>query len=382
MSEPGSPPLRRILHMIDTGGPGGAETVLADLIEALPRDAWASRVILPRYGWLHERLAESGVDLRVCPSGGSADIPFLLKLVGEVRSFSPDLIHAHLLTAGVYGTMASYLAHGPPLVCTFHGAPDVPTTDPLLWVKSRILNRDTNRIVYVSRNLRRELEARLGVSHRLGRVIHNGVRFLDSPGGEGQPLGLDVPPGEKLVGAVGNVREAKDYPNLLHAARLVRNERSDVRFVVLGETKGPLWDTIAGLKRDLGLEGAVDFLGFTPRAREFVQSFDLFVSSSSTEGLPLAPIEAMGMGKPVVLTRCGGVPEIVDHGDSGLLVPPGNPEALAAGILRLLENPTEAGQLGQRARVDVRTRFSLEAMVDGYQHLYLELLQQGKTRDA
>jgi len=382
MSEPGSPPLRRILHMIDTGGPGGAESVLANLVEALPKGAWASRVVLPREGWLRDRLLGSGVDTRVCPSKGSADIPFLLELVGEVRSFGPDLIHAHLLTSGVYGTMASSLAGGPPLVCTLHGEPDVPAADPLLWVKSRTLSRDTNRVVYVSQDLRRRLEARLGVPPRLGRVIHNGVRFLDSPGGDGQPLGLDILPGEELVGAVGNVREAKDYPNLLRAARLVRNVRPNVRFVVLGEAKGCLWDAIAGLRRDLGLEGTVDFLGFKPRIRDFLRSFDVFVSSSSTEGLPLAPIEAMGLGKAVVLTRCGGVEEIVRHEKNGILVPPANPGALAAGILRLLENPTEAGQLGQRARVDVRTRFSLEAMVAGYQHLYLELLQQGKTRDA
>jgi glycosyltransferase involved in cell wall biosynthesis len=364
----------RLLHLIDTGGPGGAETVLRNLVREVAREGWESRIILPRSDWLHEQLVDIGADTVVLPSRGSADLRFLLELTKEIRAFVPDLIHAHLLFSGVYGTMASTLAGHPPLVCTFHGAPDVPSTDRYLPLKARVLSRSRNRIVYVSHDLRKRLEVRLGTPENLGRVIHNGVRFSAPGDPEVERLALGLASGQRLVGAVGNLREAKDYPNLLRAARLVCDRLPDVHFAVVGDHRGDLWEKIRGLRADLGMGSRVQFLGFRDDVASFVNALDLFVSSSSSEGLPLAPVEAMGMGKPVVLTRCGGVPEAVTDWETGLLVPPEDPESLAAAICYLLETPHVAAELGARAREAVRQRFSLQRMVGEYTCLYGELI--------
>lgn len=364
----------RILHLIETGGPGGAETVLYSLARALPRDRWVSRVVVPEIDWLHRQLQAAGLDVAVISSHGSADLRLLWRLTQEIRRFRPALIHAHLLASGVYGTLGAALSGGIPLVLTFHGTPDVDPDDRLLAWKARILRRPRNRIAYVSEDLRRRLEPLLGLPSSLGRVIHNGVEFVDRPKLETQREEMGVARDAFLVGAVGNLREAKDYSNLIKGAEIARKSRPDLSFVVLGggpeEIRRPLLD----LRDERGLAGRFEFLGFRDDAVRLMGAFDLYVSSSSSEGLPLATLEAMGMGLPVVLTACGGPAEIVSHGTTGLLVPPRDPEALAAGIVELASDQDEARRLGECGRIDVRSRFSISAMVDGYSALYNELI--------
>jgi glycosyltransferase involved in cell wall biosynthesis len=372
----------RILHLIDTGGPGGGETVLLSLAREISKSGWESSVILHDRDWLFSQLEAEGIAHSVYPSGSSFDLGFFLSLRRELRTFRPALVHAHFLTSGVYGSVATELSHSCPLVCTFHGVPDVDPSDRFLGVKARILNRAKNRVVYVSHHLRRHLEALLGVPEGLGRVIHNGVDFKTTLEPAGLRCALGLGPANLLVGAVGNIRPAKDYANLLRAARLVVDHRADTHFVVAGGGGGTLVEELLRLRGELDLEGRVSFLGFRSDASALMMEMDVFVSSSLNEGLPLASVEAMGMGKPVVLTRCGGVPEMVEDGVTGLLVPPRDPRALAQAILAVLENTGLAERLGSTARSAIRQEFSLERMAESYQHLYIDLITRYGTVTA
>jgi glycosyltransferase involved in cell wall biosynthesis len=336
-------------------------------------------VLVPDKEWLYSHLRAKAVDTHVLPSQGRADVGLLLSLVREIRAFRPHLIHAHFLDSGVYGTLASTFAGKVPLICTFHGPPDVNPDDPLLGLKARILNRPRNRLVYVSHALRRHLEPVLGADKTLGVVIHNGITIAEATVAD--LAEIDREDGDLLVGAVGNIRVAKDYPNLLHAARLVCDRRSDVHFAVVGEGAGTLLRDLHGLRDSLGLRGRVHFLGFRSDASSLMAAFDVYVSSSSDEGLPLASLEAMGMGKPVVLTDCGGVPEVVEDGRTGLLVSVRDPEALAAGILHLLDHPEFAAKLGSEARKTVQARFTLQGMLDAYGDLYQSLVPSRSGTD-
>lgn len=366
---------RRILHVIDTGGPGGAETVLDSIVAHLTPGSWASRVVVPFEDWLTDRLRSRGADFVVVRSRRGVDLGLLLRLISEIRDFGPAIIHAHLLGSGVYGSLAAVLSGGAPLVCTFHGRPDVSPNDRLLPLKARILARQKNRIVYVSRDLRAYLEPLLGVPSGSGSVIHNGVDFAqpNATGTERDTCGAG--PGELLIGAVGNIRPAKDYENLLRAAAIVCKCRSNARFAVVGDDRTPLADSLRRMSQDLGLGERVRFLGFREDAAALVASFDVFVSSSRTEGLPLGTLEAIGLGTPVVLTRVGGVPEIVDSGRTGLLVPPGDPGALAEGILTMLADPKRASEMARAGAADVRRRFSVQRMCEEYECLYERLLR-------
>jgi glycosyltransferase involved in cell wall biosynthesis len=120
----------------------------------------------------------------------------------------------------------------------------------------------------------------------------------------------------------------------------------------------------------------VRFLGFRSDPAALVASFDLFVSSSTTEGLPLGVVEAVGLGTPVVLTRVGGVPEVVDSGRTGTLVPPSDHEALAAGILLAMGSPARAKEMAEAGVRDVRARFSAKRMCTQYEDLYRSLIDQ------
>jgi glycosyltransferase involved in cell wall biosynthesis len=206
-------------------------------------------------------------------------------------------------------------------------------------------------------------------------VIHNGVPF-DEPkltGAERETCGAG--PGDILVGAVGNIRPAKDYETFVRAAAIVCGCRSNVRFAIAGDDRSPLTEPLKRLTSELGIEERVRLLGFRQDASALAASFDIFVSSSTTEGLPLATLEAVGLGTPVVLTRVGGVPEIVDSGRTGMLVPPSDPAALAQGILQLLDDPERASEMARAGAEDVRQRFSVQRMCRSYESLYDQLLR-------
>jgi glycosyltransferase involved in cell wall biosynthesis len=202
-------------------------------------------------------------------------------------------------------------------------------------------------------------------------VIHNGIVHIDRASQSQLRAELGLGSGSVIVGAVGNLRPAKDYPNLLAAAKIALQERSDLRFVVAGSGSKEALDELLELRSQLGLEDAVHFLGFRDDIRAITSGFDIFVSSSSSEGLPLATLEAMGMGLPAVL---GGPSEIVTSGETGVLVPPRDPGALARGIVEMAADRERARRIGERGRDDVRRRFSADTMVAEYVSLYGEVL--------
>jgi glycosyltransferase involved in cell wall biosynthesis len=366
---------RRVLHLIDTGGPGGAETILDAIVAHHHPESWVLRVVVPEEDWLSNRLRSRGADFVVVRSRRGVAPGLLLRLVKEIRDFRPAVVHAHLLGSGVYGSLAAAIAGDIPLVCTFQGRPDVSPDDRLLSLKARILSRSKNRIVYVSHDLRAYLEPLLGVPSALGPVNHNGVPFVEPKlsGGEREMCGAG--PEDRLVGAVGNIRPAKDYETFVRAAAIVCQCRSNVRFVIAGDDRSPLAEPLRRLTSELGIDERLRFLGFREDAAALVASFDVFVSSSTTEGLPLATLEAVGLGTPVVLTGVGGVPEIVDSGRTGLLVPPSDPAALAEGILQLLDDPNRASEMARAGATDVRRRFSVQRMCGEYESLYDQLLR-------
>jgi len=366
--------------MIDSGGPGGAETVLDTVVRGLPTASWESRVVVGRDDWLSGRLRAEGVPVAVVPTGRVADFGYLGGLMREIRDFRPAIIHAHLLGSGVYGTIASILTRGTPLVCTLHGRPDVPDPDRFRAVKARVLSRSLNRVAYVSQDLRSWAEPLLGVPAHLGELVLNGVAFPEPALRGTERTECGARPGELLVGAVGNVRAAKDYENFIRAAGIVTAARPDVRFVIVGDDRGERPEKLKRLAARLGIAERVSFLGFRDDVTELVCSFDVFVSSSYTEGLPLATVEAVATGTPVVLTRVGGVPEVVESGVTGRLVAPRDPRALAAGILETFDDPQGSKRMAEAGALDVRKRFAANRMCDAYQALYRRLIGSSGLR--
>lgn len=184
---------------------------------------------------------------------------------------------------------------------------------------------------------------------------------------------LGVGPEERVVGCVGNINPVKGYEYFLRAASLVRGRLKGVKFVIAGaslDSQKAYHATLVGLVGSLGMGKDVIFAGYRDDIPAVLSVFDVYVLPSVAEGTPIAVLEAMAMGKPVVATGVGGVADQVVDGESGIIVPPRDPESLAGAVVRLLSDRGFAADLGRRARERVCQQFSLDRCVEGHVRLY------------
>ncbi|MEW5928713.1 MAG: glycosyltransferase [Gemmatimonadota bacterium] len=375
MTEPRGARRRTVLHLIDMAGPGGAETILFNLAVGLDPDRWRPVVAVSEAGWLSDALRPEGIEALIVPPQGAFDLGYLRSLLGVVRRHGVELIHAHLLGPSVYGSLAGRLA-GVPVVCTFHGQADVAPDESYRAAKFRIIDRRRNRVVFVSESLRRWVLEGNRLEPSRTRVVHNGIdaRAFRPGSDEGFRRELGVEPGQLLVGAVGNLRTAKAYPDLLRAAALLR-ERSDAyRFVVVGDNRGQMYHDLLAVRDGMGLREHVHFTGFREDVARVMHGLDLYAISSHAEGFSLSTVQALACGVPTVATRCGGPEEIVEDGVSGVLVPARDPAALADALHALAGDPERRARMSRAGRARVERRFSTEAMVAGYEAVYRDAL--------
>lgn len=202
------------------------------------------------------------------------------------------------------------------------------------------------------------------------RVIHNGI---DVPALVSVP---QLPREWELTGPkaamVANLIHYKGHEEVLHAITLITKTYPSFRLVLLGD--GPERSALVRLAHDLGIASNVEFAGRRRDAATLVQAFDFTILGSSKEGFPNALMESMACGVPVVATAVGGVPELVEDGIHGRLVPYGDRAAMAEAILWMIEHPEERRIMGEKARDRIRSQFSTERMVRETQATYMELL--------
>lgn len=364
--------MRTILHLVETGGPGGAERMLVSLVESLDRRRYRSVVCLPRAGWLQSELEKRGVETIILPQRGVVDRRWLSGVLRLIRRRRVGLMHAHEFAMNTYGAIASVLT-GTPLVSTVHGKNYYPER----W-RRRIAYRWVARrsvMVAVSEDLKRFLCRRIGLGEREVVTLYNGIdcdAYRPLNGARKalrSELGLD---GQRVVGTIGNLYPVKGHRYLVEAAASVSAAIPDATFLIAG--RGELIGTLQQAARALGVERRIRFLGYREDIPALLQAMDVFVLPSLSEGLPLSLLEAMGAGKPVVATAVGGIPEVVVEGETGFLVPPKDSGALAERIRLLLTRAELAERLGRRARARVEERFSLASMVQAYETLYARCL--------
>lgn len=362
---------RTILHYTDSADFGGAEQALLHLLAGLDRRRWRSLLVYhpaPGLAPLLEGARRLGVPVLPAPPlplgrTGARRIP---GFVGRIRGIKPDVFHAHLTwpLACKYGLLSAILARVPVIVATLQLFVDLPY-DRSTRLQQRLIARGIGRYIAVSR----ESAARLRDAFRLPagkiEVIHNAVptrpfaRAADPELHATQGRG-----GPPVVLTVARLDAQKGLPYLLEAATLV----PEAAFVIAGD--GPERARLEALARDLGLGDRLVFLGRRGDIPALLASCDLFVLPSLYEGLPLAVLEAMAAGKPVVATAIGGTDEAVAHGETGWLVPPGDPAALAGAIRALLADPPLARRLAKAGNARLRREFSAETMVARVEALY------------
>jgi glycosyltransferase involved in cell wall biosynthesis len=177
--------------------------------------------------------------------------------------------------------------------------------------------------------------------------------------------------GQKVIGTVTRLREEKGNRYFIEAAPQVLREFPEARFVIVGD--GQLREALEALARKLNLDGKLHFAGFISEVAVALAAMDIYVMASLTEGFPFALAEAMAAGKTVAVTNAGGMKEMVQHEENGLLVPPANSSALSIALVRLLKNPTLCQHFGQAARQRSQA-FSVERNVQALEKIYAEAL--------
>ena len=310
------------------------------------------------------------------------DVRALAMLVRLMRAGRYDIVHTHTSKAGLLGRVAAVMAGVPVVVHTphghiFHGYFGRPQTAVYRCLEAAAA-RHTDRIITLTeRGAREHVEAGVGPPE-LFVPIHSGV---DVAAYERPTRGravvrreLGIADSASVLIAVGRLAPVKGHEVLLRAMVGVVRERPGVVLLLAGD--GPQRGFLEELARQLGLGGSVRLLGLRADVVDLLHASDVFCLPSHNEGMGRVVVEAMAAGVPVVASGVGGVPELIEDGRTGVLVAPADEGALCAGILRVLGNGPAAADMAVRARAEVAPRYSLAAMLDRIDSLYMELLAE------
>ena len=321
-------------------------------------------------------IAEIVTAFSLAPRDGKA----LWKLYQLMRKERPHIVHTHTAKAGFLGRLAARMAGVPIIVHTFHGhvlhGYYGPAKNELLRRIEQSLAWLCDRLVTVSEQVKNELVGYSIAKAEKISVVPLGFDldpFLNSHAQQGEfrrEMGLSDE--HMLIGIVGRIFPIKNHGLFLDAAARVSARERNARFIVVGD--GVLRPTLENQARELGIGDKVLFTGWRRDLPRICVDLDVLVVSSDNEGTPVSAIEAMAARCPVVATRVGGLPDLIDDHKAGRLVPPRNADALASAVLDLLQSPHTARELGRNAQESVRQRFAVQRLLGDMDHLYRQLL--------
>lgn len=367
---------KNILFIIESSETGGAENVFAELVQRIDRECYVPHVALLYEGWLFDKLKAERICPHMIPTGnGGFDFRLLSGIFAAIRKYDIDLVHSHLFTTNVYASVCGAMT-GIPVISTFHGTMDVNLCDSFNWIKWAIINKLSSRIVFVSNYLQNYFVGHKKANRANSQVIYNGIdidRFRNGMGKAQARRTIGLSDNSFVIGCIGDLRPAKDYQSALQAVALLKEKIPNLKFVVAGTITNMI-EELNELSDSLGIRNAVDFIGFRSDIENIMPSFDVYLSSSVSEGFSLSVVEAMAASIPVVATRSGGPEEIIIHGETGLLVEVASPEKLAAAIESIYRSRETAESFVMSGQSRVEKKFSVKAMVNNYENLFRELI--------
>jgi glycosyltransferase involved in cell wall biosynthesis len=374
-----APPIQReatICQLLYALNMGGAEVLAARLARGLRRSYRFLFVCLDELGSLGKELRAEGFPVEVVGRRPGVDWRCSIRLGKLLRRWDVDLVHAHQYAPFFYGLTARLLFHRPPILFTEHGRsyPDHPR--PKRIVANRLLLERRDRVVGVGKAVRQALIHNEGIPSRRIEVVYNGIDLAHRGAGanlrEVARQEMGVGPNDLVIIQVARLDSLKDHGTALRMLEVVRRQRADARLILVGE--GPERERIERQIRRLELAAHVRLLGMRTDVARLLPGADVLLLSSISEGIPLTVIEGMAAGLPVVATRVGGLPEVVEDGVTGLLVSAGDHEGLAAQILKLAVDPMLRQRLGQAGSHRALERFFEARMHSEYRRLYDEML--------
>lgn len=373
---PGAPSRRIKVMLLTVGlGVGGTEGQVLEIASRLDRRRFEVSVCsLKGADIIAHELRARGVRVITLDGRGAWDVRVLYRLARVILVERPDVIHAFLFWANFISRVLGRLLRVPVLISSYR--------DILLWAKwrNRLCDRFTagwaHAATCCSEAVRRFALSEVGGDERKYITIHNGVdvaRFTSSRTATRADVGLRE--GIPVIGTVGRLIEpGKGIAVLLQGMAQLAGPPASLSCQLLIVGDGPARRQLHALGERLGISSRVVFAGMRRDIVDLLPLLDVFVMPSLSEGFGIAIVEAMAAGRSVVASAIGGIPEIVQHEETGLLVPPGDPVALAAALHDLLTRPDRARALGACGRQRARERFSIEVVVKRHEDLYERLM--------
>jgi glycosyltransferase involved in cell wall biosynthesis len=359
----------RVVQVVLSLAPGGTERLVLELVRRTRAYCDSLVCCLDEEGAWAADLKSEGVPVISLARREGFQPSLGWRIASLVRRHCATVLHCHHYTPFVYGRIAAALT-GAGLVFTEHGR----LSDSRPSVKRRIVNPVLGRlggaIFAVSGQLREHMLAE-GLPASRVSVIRNGIDPGPPPTAAARCLArraLGLPNDALIVGTAARLDTVKDLGTLLAAFGHLRNSVTSAHLVVLGE--GPERQALASQSVALGLNGCVLFAGYRHDIRELLPGMDIFVNSSTSEGISLTILEAMAAALPVVATAVGGTPEVVISNETGLLVPARDPYRLAAALLELSASPERRNAFGGQSRKRVLEYFTIDRMVADYVEQY------------
>lgn len=371
-----------IVHLVHRFDVGGMENLLVERINRMPAAAYRHAVVaLTSYtADFARRISKPGVDLYALDKQAGLSPATHAHLFQLLRRLRPAILHTYNL-AGVEYAPAARLAGVPVRVNGLHGR-DGADPEGRNW-KHKMLRRlmlPFYDCCYAnSRDLLAWNRDVIGVPEHKSCYLGNGIdteRFRPLAAGEQRP-DFGFGPGCRVIGTVGRVQDVKDHATLVDAFALLRSRVPDagsLRLAIVGD--GPLLTPLRDKVRALGLADVAWLPGARADIPAILRGFDLYAISSIAEGTPGSVLEAMASALPVAGTRVGGVPEVIDDGVTGQLLPARDPDAMAEALAHYLRVPTLGAAHGAAGRARVLSHYSMAAMVANYQALYDRLLER------
>ena len=372
----------RVVEILATGTNGGAQEHLFNLLSRLDASRYEASVVALSDGSAVRKLRRAGFAVTVIDEPDDAiAVGTLTAHLADVR---PDVIHAHMYRAEVVGTKAAIALRDaghrrPYVVSTVHSSRVRSQED---REELRRLTPSIDRLIAVSTAIERKIadEGREGAPVEL---IYNGVDLERYDHQEPcctlrDEYGME--PGSQLVGVVARLEPEKGHPTLLEAWPSVLRRVPNAYLMIIGE--GSRHDALGQLASDLRIAHRVVFTGRRDDVPAVTAALDVAVLPSYREAQGLSILEAMALSRPVVATNVGGIPEVIEDGVSGLLVPPHDPEALADAITRLLVDHPFADMIARAGHDVVRSRFCLEHMVAEVSRIYEEGARAVRLREV
>lgn len=362
-----------ILHVTYDMRIGGTEQVIRNLIESsssndTPMSIFCIETPLGPWG---EQLRAAGVRIVGRNRSPGLDLRLVMDLRSHIKRHGIDVVHCHQYTPWVYGALAAF-GLKTRVIFTEHGRFYPDSSSPKRRIVNPLLARLTHRITAISRSTRQALADFEYLPIDRIDVIYNGILGLtsDPAGAKGLKDRLQIPDDAPIVGTVARFDPIKNHRMMLIAFQQVLELHPECRLLLVGD--GEERESIESLINELGIGGRVLLPGYIPDPSCWLNAMDVFLLSSFSEGTSMTLLEAMSLGKPCVVTKVGGNPEIIEDGENGWVTPSDNAEAFAAAVHEMLSDNTQLNDMGLAGSRRFAECFTSSAMAATYAGLYAE----------